>query len=102
MVLRDIAIHAEHEEPAALLAVISERERLAEPQVACSECLEGTLNRRCRSDGVEHALHRRIDRARETISGGEIEQVDRSAAARSITEDAVLGFSRQDLASSHR
>src|SRR6185369_4829793 len=60
MVLRDVAVHAEHEEPAALLAVIRKSERLAEPESACSERLEGTFDCRCRSDGIEHARDRRI------------------------------------------
>src|SRR6185369_2027448 len=66
MVLRDVAVHAEHEEPATLLAVIRKSERLAEPGSACSEWLEGTLDGRCCSDSVEHAQDRWIDRIRKT------------------------------------
>src|SRR5918911_621085 len=102
MVLRDITVHAEHEESAALLAVVGKSERLPEIQVACAEWLEGSLKSCCCSDRVQNAIHRRIDRAWKTVSGSEVEQIDCSAAVGSVTEYAVLCFSRQHLASPYR
>src|ERR1044072_9749659 len=55
MILRDVAVHAEHEEPAALLAIIRKNEWLAEPEVACSEWVERTPERRCRTDAGKNA-----------------------------------------------
>src|SRR6185369_9508617 len=101
MVLRDVTVHAEHEEPATLLAVIRKSVRLAEIKIACSEWLERTSEGRCCSDGVEHALDRWVDRIRKTLRSCEIEQVGRQAAIWSITEDAVLCILRENLASSH-
>src|SRR6185369_11018054 len=101
MILRDVAVHAQHEEAAALLAIIRKSVRLTEPQSARSEWLERTLEGRCRSNRVEHARDGRVDRIRKTLRGCEIEHVNGLATVGSITEDAVLRFRRQNLASSN-
>src|ERR1044072_184797 len=76
MILRDVAVHAEHEEPAALLAIIRKNEWLAETEVACSEWVDRPPERRCRTDAGKNARDGRVDRAGKTIRSSEIEDVD--------------------------
>src|ERR1700741_920159 len=97
MVLRDVAVHAQNEEPSALLTVIRKTERLTEEDTASTHRLELASRPSRLTNGVEHIIHSGIDCVGETGAVSDIEEVHGAGAIRSITEDSVLGFSSQYL-----